>query len=66
MVRLNIKLIGTRCEQARKAHQRFVFLPVPKARTNKFYIFRQCRYIVYLFLINIGVVGCDEQIKCGI
>jgi hypothetical protein len=36
----NMKCICTR--------QRLIFLPVSKARTNKFYSFRQCMYIVYL------------------
>ena len=26
-----------------------VILPVSKARTNKFYIYRQCTYIVYVY-----------------
>jgi hypothetical protein len=30
-----------------KARQRLAILPVSKARTNKFYIYRQCTYIVY-------------------
>jgi len=37
---LNIKLICTR--------QRLAFLPISKACTNKFYIFLQCTYIVYI------------------
>jgi hypothetical protein len=27
-------------------------VPVSKARTNKFYIYRQCTYIVYILAIN--------------
>jgi hypothetical protein len=38
---LNIKFICTR--------RRIAILPVSKARTNKFYFYRQCSYIVYLF-----------------
>jgi hypothetical protein len=34
--------------QAWKARQRLAILPVSKARTNKFYIYRQCTYIVYV------------------
>jgi hypothetical protein len=30
----------------------FAILPVSKARTNKFYIYRQCTYIVYIYDIN--------------
>jgi hypothetical protein len=37
-------------KQAWKARQRLAILPVSKARTNKFYIYRQCTYIVYLFV----------------
>jgi hypothetical protein len=37
-------------KQARKVRQRLAFLPVSKARTNKFYIYRRCTYIVYVIL----------------
>jgi hypothetical protein len=43
-----IKLICTSAKQARKARQRFSFLPVSKARSNKCYICQQCMYIVYI------------------
>ena len=43
--------------QARKTHQSLAFLPVFKARTYKFDIFRQCTYIVYLF--NPCLQECD-------
>ena len=33
--------------------QRLAFLPVSKVRTNKFYIFRQCTYIVYLSMSHL-------------
>ena len=33
-------------KQARKT----AFLPVSEACTNKFYIFRQCTYIVYIYI----------------
>ena len=36
----------------RKAHQRFVFLPVSKVRTNKFYILRQYMYIVNVISLS--------------
>ena len=49
---LNVKLICTRCETTWKARQRLAFLPVSKARANKFYIFRQCTYIAYLYLLD--------------
>jgi hypothetical protein len=35
--------------QALIARQRLAILPVSKALTNKFYIYRQCTYIVYWF-----------------
>ena len=35
-------------KQDRKNRQRLTFLPVSKARTNYFYIFQQCTYIVYI------------------
>jgi hypothetical protein len=37
-------------------------LPVYKARTNKFYIFQQCTYIVYLlhFVIKQQNIGSDS------
>ena len=41
----NIKCICTSLRNRTKRHD---FLPVSKARTNKFYIFRQCTYIVYI------------------
>jgi hypothetical protein len=44
---LNIKFICTRSKQAWKARQRLAILPVSKARTNKFYIYRQCSWKVY-------------------
>ena len=44
---LNIKFIYTRCETGLNSEPSI--LPVSKARTNKFYIYRQCTYIVYLF-----------------
>jgi hypothetical protein len=34
----------------RNRHEKLAILPVSKARTNKFYIYRQCTYIVYLYL----------------
>jgi len=40
-----MKLIWLDAKQARKSRQRLTFLPVSKARTNKFFIFRQCMYI---------------------
>ena len=43
----NIKLIGIRCETGKKTSAKpRDMLPVSKARTNKFDIFRQCTYIV--------------------
>ena len=45
---LNIKYICTRCETGLKSSPKLAILPVSKARTNKFYIYRQCTYIVYL------------------
>ena len=30
--------------------QRLAILPVSKARTNKFYTYRQCTYIVYIYI----------------
>ena len=47
---LNIKLICTWCEIVYNRscqRQRLAFLSV--SRTNKFYIFRQCKYIVYIY-----------------
>ena len=44
----NIKFICTCWNQDRKTHQRFAYLPVSNARTNKFYIFGQCTYFVYI------------------
>jgi hypothetical protein len=32
--------------------RRLAILPVSKARTHKFYIYRQCTYIVYIFNIR--------------
>ena len=29
-----------------------VFVPVSKARTNKFYICQQCTYIIYVYTIH--------------
>jgi hypothetical protein len=46
--RNNIKFICT-AKQAWKARRRLAILPVSKARTNKFYIYRQCTYIVYIY-----------------
>jgi len=42
-------------KQARKACKRLTFLSVFKAHTNKFDIFRQYAYIVYMY------AGCDES-----
>jgi hypothetical protein len=35
----------------RKGHQMLAFLPVSKARTNRFYIRKQCMYILYTMYI---------------
>jgi hypothetical protein len=35
-------------KQASEARRRLAILPVSKARTNTFYIYRQCTYIVYM------------------
>jgi hypothetical protein len=43
----NIKFIGTRLETERKPYQRVDFLPVSTAPTYRFYVCRQCTYIVY-------------------
>jgi hypothetical protein len=48
---LNIKnKFALSAKQDRKTRQMLAFLPVSKVRTNKLYIFRQCTYIVYLFV----------------
>ena len=48
---LNIKnKFALSAKQDRKTRQMLAFLPVSKALTNKLYIFRQCTYIVYLFV----------------
>ena len=39
-------------KQVRKAQQRISFQRVSKARTNKFDIFRQYTYIVYLSILH--------------
>jgi hypothetical protein len=48
---IDLHSLGNRLE---KSCIRLAFLPISKAHTNKFYIFRQCKYIVYIFdeLIN--------------
>ena len=45
---LNIKFICTRCETGLKSSPKARYSAVSKARTNKFYIYRQCTYIVYV------------------
>jgi hypothetical protein len=42
-------------KQTRIAHQRLTFLPVSKAHTNKFYIFQQCTYTIFVLYICIIV-----------
>ncbi len=39
------------CTRFTLACQMFTFLPVSKVRTNKFYIFRQCTYVVFVYNI---------------
>ena len=39
------------------------FLPVYKARTNKFYIGRQCMYIVYLFFTKIHLEFTSQALQ---
>ena len=34
----------------RNRPEKLAILPVSKARTNKFYIYRQCTYIVYIYI----------------
>ena len=41
------KLFALAAKQERKAAQMLASLPVSKARTIKFYIFKQCTCIVY-------------------
>jgi hypothetical protein len=36
----------------RNRPEKLAIVPVSKARTNKFYIYRQCTYIVYILGIN--------------
>jgi len=47
----NIKFICTRLETRKNSstYDGFFFLSLIKALTNKFYICRQCRYIVYIY-----------------
>ena len=40
-------------KQERKDRKRYTFLPVSKARTHKFYIYRQCTYILYIYYTTI-------------
>jgi hypothetical protein len=47
-----IRLVHLFIVIAWKARRRLDILPVSKARTNKFYIYRQCTYIVYVFVIK--------------
>jgi hypothetical protein len=56
--------------RASKARQRLAILPVSKARNNKFYIYRQCTYIVYILIVYMGsicmyidcVYGCNIHV----
>ena len=53
-----IYVFALAAKQVRKAHKRLVFLPVSKARTNEFYICRQCMYIIYIlpfFIIKLHI-----------
>ena len=49
---LNIKI---NLYSLRNKHEKLAILPVSKARTNKFYIYRQCTYIVYILVMNLMV-----------
>jgi hypothetical protein len=47
-------------KQAWKARRRLAILPVSKARTNKFYIYRQCTYIVYIFVHSVDIINSSH------
>ena len=47
--KISISFALSLCENSRKAHQRITCLPVSKAWTNNFYIYRQWKYIVYIY-----------------
>ena len=44
----NIKFISTRLETERTPRHNLTFLSVYRARTNKLYIYRQYKYIIYI------------------
>jgi hypothetical protein len=44
----NVKKVG---KLVRFKQKGLAILPVSKARTNKFYIYRQCTYIVYILIL---------------
>jgi len=46
----NIKCISIRLNIERNAPLRIAFRPVSKPCTNKFYIWRQCAYIVFAYI----------------
>ena len=48
-------------KQAWKACQRLAILPVSKARTNKFYIYQQCTYIVYISFTKMYITTNFKQ-----
>jgi hypothetical protein len=45
----NARIVCLSCN-VEKVPEKLSILPVSKARTNKFYIYRQCTYIVYVFV----------------
>ena len=52
VVKYKIHLYSLR-NRYEKLTRRLAILPVSKARTNKFYIYRQCTYIVYIHVHNV-------------
>jgi hypothetical protein len=51
-------------KQAWKTRRRLAILPVSKARTTKFYIYRQCTYIVYDLVFIFYVFMMHWKNKC--
>jgi hypothetical protein len=55
----NVKKVGKLVRFKQKGQKQ---APVSKARTNKIYIYRQCRYIVYISIIELVLVRNIAQI----
>jgi hypothetical protein len=63
---VRITLVPVSYLSAPSAGQRLAILSVSKARTNKFYIYRQCTYIVYVVCHNTkmdAILFCFEVLR---